>query len=479
MDISVCLFQVDDYDEIFQNLSEEQRPLLVAAVDKLLREWACQAKAYLRKDGRDRYIVLIPSDELKHLEDGDFFILENVRKIDVRNHIPVTMSIGVGKVSGENNPALAGQLAQEALELALERGGNQAVVKSPERIWFYGGKTNTVGRLDQIRARVAATELERMLELCNSVVIMGHAESDLDVLGAAFGMAEVARHYGRDAKIVVDRPGGSAERLLNVLVQKEPGLFVSGDEIEGKFDSRTFLLLVDVHRPSMVVHPILIEQAGYIGVIDHHRRGEDFLERADFSYLDPNVSSTCEMVGNMVSHFGKNFRLSPLAATALLAGLIVDTKRFTFATGASTFRTAAFFMDAGADSSMIQRLFADRLESILYRAQLMQSVEILFDRFAVARGEQELPEARLAASRAADTLLEVEGVEAAFVLFPVSGGTGISARSVGTVNVHRIMEKMGGGGHFTVAGARLRGVNLKDAYIRLVEILKSDREEEK
>ena len=482
--LTMALLQVDDYDEVFQGLSDEQRPLLVAAVDKYLREWAAGLKAYLRKDGRDRYLALIPADALNRLEENNFPLIDQIRQVSVaptgHSHLPVTLSIGAGKGGGERDPALLGRLAQESLDLALERGGDQVVVKSLDHTWFYGGRTEAVGKRSQVRSRVTATELHRLFELCNNVVIMGHRGIDFDVLGAAFALAEAARHYDKKVHIVVDHPGGAVERLLDVIAQREPGLMGSGKEIAGSVSSQTLLLVVDVHRPSMVAYQPLLSRAGYIGVIDHHRRSEEFLERSNINYLVPASSSASELAAELIRYLPGHVGISPLAATALLAGLIVDTKKFSFATNASTFRNAAWLRETGADPALIQSLFTDSLEVMLYRARLMQNVEIVHGRFALTMDEQVFPEAQVAASRAADTLLEVNQVEASFALYPTTEGVGISARSRGLVNVQRIMEQIGGGGHFTVAGARLSGTGLQEVrqqLLGLLEALSNEQEE--
>ncbi len=470
--LALALLQVDDYDEVFQGMIEEQRPLLVAEVDKLLREWARSLKAYLRKDGRDRYLLLLPARELASLEERGFPILDRIREVKAGNTLPVTLSIGAGK-GGGGDPGALGQLAQQALDLALARGGDQAVVKDPDHTWFYGGRTEAVGRRSQVRARLAATELDGLFRQCGLVVVMGHACIDFDVLGAALGLAEAAQHYGKEVRVVVDHPGGTIERLLEAVAGKHPGLLGKGKEIGEKVGSHTLLLLVDVHRPEMVAYPPLLSRAGYIGVIDHHRRGAEFLERANFAYLEPGASSASELVGELIRYLPEEVTLSPLTATALLAGLIVDTKQFTFATSARTFQAAALLREAGADPAVIRSLFRSGLPALLYRAQLLENAEILEGRYALAWHEQEFPEAQVAAARAAETLLEVEGVAASFVLYPAPGGTAISARSAGEVNVHRVMEMLGGGGHFTVAGAYLAGSDLRSARTRLVEALRA------
>jgi c-di-AMP phosphodiesterase-like protein len=486
--LTMALLQVDDYDEVFQGLSDEKRPLLVAAVDKYLREWAAGLKAYLRKDGRDRYLALIPANELDRLEENNFPVIDQIRQVSAapspegtqQSHLPVTLSIGVGKGGGEREPALLGRLAQEALDLALERGGDQVVVKSPEHAWFYGGRTEAVGKRSQVRSRVTAIELHRLFELCNNVVIMGHRGIDFDVLGAAFALAEAARHYDKKVHIVVDHPGGAVERLLDVIDQREPDLLGNGKEIAGSVSSQTLLLIVDVHRPSMVAYQSLLSRAGYIGVIDHHRRSEEFLERANIIYLVPSASSASELAAELVRYLPGHVGVSPLAATALLAGLIVDTKKFSFATSASTFRNAAWLRETGADPAVIQSLFTDSLEVMLYRAHLMQSVEIVHGRFALTMDEQAFPEAQVAASRAADTLLEVDQVEASFALYPAREGVGVSARSRGLVNVQRIMEQIGGGGHFTVAGAQLTGADMQEVRRQILgqlDTLANEQEE--
>lgn len=477
-ELALVFMQVDDYDEVFHGLADEKRPMLVAAVDKLLREWAGEINAYLRKDGRERYTVLLPTAELEAQENDNFPILDKVREIKVGKHIPVTLSIGAAKGIDSEEPAKLGRLVQEALELSLERGGDQAVVKSAEHTWFYGGHTEVVGKRSKVRVRVTAVELAGLIRHARSVVIMGHSRMDFDVLGAALGCAEIVRHYGKPVRILIDRSGGPVDNLAAIIDQRAPGLICEKGDLGIEVSSQTLLLLVDVHRPQMVAEPSLLSRAGYIAVIDHHRRGEEFLERCNLSYIMPGASSTSELVGELVHYFPEDIRFSPLAATALLTGLIVDTKRFTFSTSDRTFRIAAQLMEAGADQALLRELFTDKLEVMLYRARILQNVELAFGRFAVAGYDEPMDGARVAASRAADTLLEIAGVAASFAFYPLDGGVGVSARSAGSVNVHRIMEKMGGGGHFSVAAAQLKGVTMREAHSQLLEILKEEQEEE-
>jgi c-di-AMP phosphodiesterase-like protein len=476
---ALVLLQVDDYDEVFQGLPDEQRPLLVSEVDKFLREWALGNVAYLRKGGRDHYLALLPAERLADMEDEGFAALGKIREINVGKHLPVTLSAGMGKGDGStNNLALLGQLAQEGLDMALSRGGDQVIVKSPDHTWFYGGHSEAVGKRAQVRARVTAIELERLFKSCKSVMIMGHTGIDFDAFGAAIGMVEIARHYGKEVHIAVDHPGGAVERLFSMVSEHDPELLIDSQDAAQGVSSQTLLLLMDVHRPKMVPNTTLLSRAGYIGVIDHHRRGDQFLERSNLIYIEPSASSTCELVGELIRYFPQEITVSPLAATALLAGLIVDTKKFTFATSPQTFRVAALLRDEGAHPGVIRELFTDSLDVMLYRVQMMQGVEIVLDRFAIVQSLRPFAEAQVAASRAADTILEIQGVAASFALYPIADGIGVSARSVGTVNVHRVMERMGGGGHFTVAGAKLAGADLKSVRSQLMEILESEQEEE-
>lgn len=475
--ISLAFLQVDDYDEVFHSLPDEQRPLLVAAVDKFLREWAAAVEAYLHKTGRDSYTLLLPLQELEALEQKEFSLLDEVRKINVGDHPPVTLSIGAARGVDAGNPARLGQLARQALNLAIERGGDQAVVKSPEHTWFYGGRTEAVGKRSQVRARVTAAELDRLLKMAKNVVLMGHVGMDFDALGAALGLAEIARHYGKPAKIVVDRQGGAVERLFSLVAGHNPELLCEKEEAVEITSPQTLMILVDVHRPQMVISPKLLSRAGSIVVIDHHRRGEEFPEHVKLSYIVPAASSTCELVGELAHYFPEEIHFSSLAATAMLAGLVVDTKRFTFGTSSRTFRVAAWLREAGAAPAVIRELFTDTLEVMLYRARILQSVEIVGGKYAVAGNDEPFAGAQVAASRAADNLLEIAGVTASFVLYPVEGGMRISARSTGAVNVHRVMEKLGGGGHFTVAAAFLPDVGMEEARGRLLNILNAELEE--
>lgn len=474
--LALAFLQIDDYDEVLQGLADGQRPLLAAAVDKFVQEWAEANHAYLYKDGRERYIALLSTEDLEDQENQEFTVLNKLREIRVGEHLPVTMSIGAAKGVGLGNSVLLGQLAQQALELSLERGGDQAVVKSAEHTWFYGGETEVVGKRSKVRVRAAAAELASLIQQVKNVVITGHSMMDFDVLGAALGCAEIVRHYDKQVQILVDHPGGAVDKLAGIIDERVPGLICTKDSLEIEVASQTLVLFVDVHRPQMFIHSSLLKRAGYIAIIDHHRRGEEFPERCNLSYIMPGASSTSELVGELVNYF-PDVNFSPLAATALLIGIIVDTKRFTFSTSDRTFRIAAQLIEAGADQRMIRELFTDSLEVMLYRAHIIENVELVFRRFAVAAHDEPMDGARIAASRAADTLLEIDGVDASFAFYPTDEGVGVSARSAGDINVQRIMEKMGGGGHFSVAAAQLQGVTITDAHSRLVEILEDVQEE--
>lgn len=475
--IVLALFQVDDYDEVFQGLAEERRPFLVAKVDKFLREWAHSRKVYLRKEKRDRYLVLLPEQELADLEEKDFPLLNQIREVNAGNVLPVTLSIGVGKGGENGDSALSGRLAQQALELALARGGDQAVVKSPVYTWFYGGRTEVVGKRIEVQARVTADRLGNLFQKFGQVVIMSHAGIDFDALGAALGLAEAALSFGCKVRIVVDHPGGTIEKLLSAVTQKYPDLLGEGKEIGATVGPHTLLLLVDVSAPEMVAYPPLLTRAGFIGVIDHHRWGEEFFPRPNLVYVEPAASSACELVAELTGHLSREINFSSLTATALLAGLAVDTRKFTFSISARTLRVAAFLREAGADPAVMGTLFQYSLPNLLYQAEILKKLRIVYDRYAFAYHDQEAPEAQGAAALAAETLLEVEGVVASFVLYPISGGVAVSARSAGDLNVHRLMEMLGGGGHFAAAGTFLAGEGLDEVWNRLISLLERGERE--
>jgi c-di-AMP phosphodiesterase-like protein len=465
------LIQVDNYQEALQSTEDDRKPILLAELDKLIGEWALQWEGYLRKFAEDRYLLVTNYGAARECQRTRFDILDRAREINVGNKLPITLSIGFG--IGEESPVDLGRLAQLALELALGRGGDQAVVKTSDRVWFYGGKSKAVEKRTKVKARVVAFSLKELIQQAGNIVVMGHETMDLDCLGAALGLGRACRTFGKPVHVVVDHRQGALGKALDWVQQDDDyeKIAVSEDEAVRLTNPETLLVVVDVHRPSLVAEPRLLSLCGQVAIIDHHRRAEEFIARATLVYLEPYASSTSELVAELLQYLGDEVEVGKGEATVMLAGITVDTKSFTYQTGARTFEAASFLRRSGADPGLVHEFLRDDLTSVVRRAAILQRTEILFGSVALAAYDHVSEKGQVITAQVADSLLDVEGVKASFVLCAGPEGVTISARSHGEINVQLIMERMGGGGHMTVAGAQLPGFELNQAKETLEEIL--------
>ncbi|NPV26762.1 MAG: hypothetical protein HPY81_04735 [Firmicutes bacterium] len=472
----IGFLQLDNLAEVLANLEEDQKPVLIAAVDRLLSEWTLQLEGYLRKFAEDRYLVIMSAQSLRDCQKNRFEILDRLREINLGNKMPVTLSIGLG--AGEETAVDLARLAQSALDIALGRGGDQVVIKTPERVWFYGGRSRGVEKRTKVKARVIAFALRDLIREAGNVVIMGHEGADLDELGAALGLAKVVSAFERPVHIVLDNLN-ALEKMVDLINKNENyrGVLISGNEGLRVTKPDTLLIVVDTHRPTLLIEPRLLELAGSIVVIDHHRRSEEFIDTASLVYLEPYASSTSELVAELLQYLGEEVEITKLEATGLLAGIIMDTKNFTAHTGARTFEAASFLRRAGADPTVIQEFMRDDLDAVVRRAEIIKNTELVFDGIAVSTYDELIPQPQLTAAQAADALLNVDGVKASFVICRTSDGVAISARSQGEINVQLLMEKLGGGGHLNVAAAQLSRVDPAEARVRLMRILQENFKE--
>lgn len=467
--IGLCV--IDNFAEAVAPLEEEDKSAVLAEIDKVLGEWALGAESFLRKTAEDRYILLMNGSGLRLCQAQNFEILDKIRSIQLDNKIPITLSIGLG--AGEENMVDLGRLARTAVDLALGRGGDQVVVKTAERVHFYGGNTEAVEKRTRVRARVVAKSLKSLIHAAENVVIIGHENADLDTAGAALGLSRAITALGKPVSVALDARGGALDRLLpHVRNSAELApILVTGDEAVALVNERALLIVVDTHKPSMLPEKGILEKVENVVVIDHHRRAEEFIEPHSLVYLEAYASSTCELVAELLQYLGEEVELGRVAASALLAGITVDTKHFVFMTGARTFEAASYLRRSGADPLLVQEILRDPIETVVRKAAILQGAEIHFDSVAIGVQEEASPRAPVISAQAADALLEVEGVKASFVLRPYPQGAAISARSQGEINVHSIMERLGGGGHLTIAAVRMPGVSLEEAKEKLLSAI--------
>ncbi|TQS76322.1 DHH family phosphoesterase [Ornithinibacillus gellani] len=466
---------LDNYEEITQTMDDTAKSRLNSAVTTLLNEWAHQYGLYLKRTSQERFLAVGTKEILERLEQSKFDILDEVRELDEENRNPVTLSFGVG-FGAYGLPEL-GQLAQSSLDLALGRGGDQVVIKEESgKVRFYGGKTNPMEKRTRVRARVISHALKELVTASDRVIIMGHKSPDMDALGGAIGILNLVRTNGVEGHIVFDPDDVDigVSRLVDA-IQNDAELwqyFIEPSDAMDLITDDSLLVVVDTHKPSMVAESKLLRKAAHTVVIDHHRRGEDFIENPTLVYMEPYASSTAELVTELLEYQPKGKKLTMLEATAMLAGIIVDTKSFTLRTGSRTFDAASYLRSKGADTILVQQLLKEDLDQYIRRSKLIEHAEIYHEHIAIAKAAHGQKYGPVLLAQTADTLLTMSGVNASFVISERKDGKiGISARSLGDINVQVIMERMHGGGHLTNAATQLEDTTIDAAEAELKGIL--------
>lgn len=463
----VCTAIIDNYDEVFKETPNSNHGSLIGDIERCVSLWAEKGNGVYRRYERDKYIMLFEAANFETLLDEKFTILDDVKEINQGNKIPVTLSIGVGATEGdlkEND-----RLSTIALDMALGRGGDQAVVKSDDGYAFFGAKSLGVEKTTKVKARVVAKSLCRLIDSHSKVVIMGHKNSDFDSFGASVGLFRAVMDRNKSVYIAMDRVRNNAGEILHdLLIQPEyaEGI-ISYDRAASVVDGDTLLIIVDTHRPSMVEFPELLGKAGSLALIDHHRRSEEFIENLALSYHEPYASSACEMVAEVLQYMSDEQGLSVQEAEALYSGIYMDTKGFTFKTGARTFETAAYLRKMGVDPIGVHKMFRNDLDMYIQKSKVISAARVYRNNIAIAVCEEPCKNVQLVVAQAADELLNINNIEASFVLANVSNRIMISGRSLGGINVQVILEKLGGGGHSTIAGAQLENSSLTIAELKL------------
>lgn len=450
---------IDNYDEIVQNPKEGEKALVFAKVDSLITEWVASTKGILKMTERGRYLFVFESRYLDEYVEQKFDVLDRCREIVVGNtKMAVTLSIGVGKNgrSMEENASFATQ----AMDMALGRGGDQAVIKTKHNFEFFGGRAKGVEKRTKVKSRVMANAITELIDDATNVIVMGHKFADLDAIGAAIGFARLSFIRKVPVYVVINRSTCLAMPLVDSL-KDEPAyesVFVDVQEAMDLISSKTLLIIVDVHSPEYVESKDIYQNCRNVVVVDHHRKMTDFITNAAVSYHEPYASSTCEIVSELVQYVDGVGSIMKKEAEAMLAGIVLDTKYFCFKTGFRTFEAAAYLKRCGADPIEVKKLFQSDYESYMRRVELITAAELYKGQIAISVCEgMVFNNSKVIMAQAADELLNLEGIDASFVLFALDGQVHISARSLGRVNVQIITEKLGGGGHLTTAGAQLNG----------------------
>ena len=462
----VSIILIDNYDELTGNLSDSAVSTLDAQINDVVTTWVSGLEALCRKIERNRYLLIFENKSLAHLQETRFSILEDVRRVTTSGGMSATISLGLGKdgASFEENY----RFASLAIEMALSRGGDQAVIKDRYNFTFYGGRTKETERHTRVKSRVMAGSLSELIGQSSTVYIMGHRMADLDALGSAVGLLCLCRVRGRPAKIVIDLQKNACQSLISELnaAQGYENLFISGQDALIEADNRSLLIVVDTNRPEQVECKPLLESISRVAVIDHHRRAADYIEQPVLNLHEPYASSASELVTELLQYAVNQRDLRPLEAQALLAGIVLDTKNFSVRTGSRTFESAAYLRKAGADPVEVKKLFQTDLDDTLTRYRVVQAARLYRGELAVACLDETIT--RTIAAQAADELINIAGITASFVLFPDGDQVIISARSIGACNVQVILEKLGGGGNGATAGAQIKGKPVREVLQELV-----------
>ena len=465
-----AILMLDNYEDLMKACEDTQRSAVLAQIDEKLQIWANAGQGILLKTDRNHYLFLFEEQYFQHFVDEKFSILDTVRAIRVAENIHPTLSIGIGKDS-PSIPELY-KNAKLSLEMALSRGGDQAVVRNQVDFTFYGGRTKATEKRTKVKSRVMANAFRELIADAGEVYIMGHSFADMDAVGAAAGICCAARKRGKQARIVIDREHTAAETLIARLdaLPEYSGVFLTPAEAFLQMRADTLLVVVDTNRPDMVENPQLLESCNRVAVIDHHRRAATYIENAAFNFHEPYASSASELVTELLQYLVEPTDLLREEAGALLAGIVLDTKHFTQRTGGRTFEAAAFLRRSGADTAEVQRLFQGDLKDMVTKYDIIRRAEMYRSNIAVSVVEESGVD-RVAAAQAADDLLTLKGVQASFVIYAAEGAVLMSARSLGEINVQVILEALGGGGNSTTAGARIEDTDPESVRQQLIGVL--------
>ncbi|WP_242969075.1 DHH family phosphoesterase [Peptostreptococcus russellii] len=474
----VMIIEVDGYEDVLKSTPEENRPMITMDIEKLLSNLEMETEGLLRKMANDKYILFMRKHALEMLEKTKFSILDKAREIDYGNSLPVSLSIGAG-YDGDTIEE-TGEFASGAIDMALGRGGDQVAIKNKDSFNFYGGKSKGFERKTKVKSRLIGLALKELINQSDKIIIMGHRYPDMDAMGAAVGVFDICKAYGKIANIVLEEANEAVEIFVSRIKEDKyyNGMFISHEKAIDMCDKDTLIIVVDTHRPSYTECPELLEISKRLVVIDHHRRGVEYISDTVLLFHEIYVSSTCEMVTELIQYTDYDIKIHKLTAEGLLGGIYLDTKNFEFKTGVRTFEAASYLRNIGADTLAVKRFFNSYAEDFLVKAEIIQRTEIINERICLAYSKKEIDNINIVIAKAADELLNIKNIEASFVLGMKGDTVFVSARSLGNINVHVLMEKIGGGGHIDIAGTQIRDVSLTQAYDMVKQVIEDYLEDE-
>nr|WP_072537127.1 DHH family phosphoesterase [Anaerococcus mediterraneensis] len=447
---------IDNFEDIRNSSSTDLRPQVLGEIDKVINEYFKKYDCLIRKYENDRFMVLSEYQDYRRIHEDKFSILDKVRDINCGNALPPTLSIGVG-IAGAK-PSEIYSDSRDAINIALSRGGDQTVVKLEDNYEYFGGKTKAIEKTSKVRSRVISQSLKRMIQLSPDIYIMGHNNPDMDSFGSSLGVYEGARSLNENTFIILNEVTKPIENMYSRVVDQLEEIkdhIITEEEALKRISHQSLIIITDNHRKNSTEGPALLDVTDNIFIIDHHRRGKDYIQKATVSYIEPYASSASELVTEILSYFDEDFKARTAVAESLLAGITVDTKNFVYQTGVRTFEAASILKRWGADSVYIKRMFKDDFEIVKYKSEVIADSFIVNDSIAIAHFNREIDGSTLIASQAADDLLNIKGVLASFVLTRANNKIHISGRSLGDISVQLILERIGGGGHLTAAATQL------------------------
>ena len=459
------MLYIDNYDEVIESVEEVRQSLLLALIDRKINQYFMKVNGIVKKVETDKYFVVVKKKDFKKLEEDRFSLLEDVKSVSVGNKIPATLSMGLGLSSDSYSQSY--NYARVAIDQALARGGDQAVIKDCNGITYYGGKREMSYKNTRVKARVKAEALREYMMTSGNILVMGHTMTDVDSLGAAIGIYRAAEAIGKKAHIVLNKPTNSIRSVYEDYINNPDypeDMFISSSEAKDLMNNNSMVIVVDTNRPQMTECPELLQMTKTIVVLDHHRQSSDNIDNAMLSYIEPYASSACEMVSEILQYIDEDMKIPPLEASSMYAGMMIDTNNFTNRTGVRTFEAAAFLRRCGADIPYVRKIFRDDMDSYRAKASIISNAEVYRQQFAIARGQNlRVDSPTIIGAQAANELLDIEGIRASFVLTVYQGRIYVSARSIDEVNVQIIMERLGGGGHMNASGTQFDHTNMEEA----------------
>jgi len=466
------LVQIDNYDEISEKLDKGEKSAMTAQVEKILNKYASEMNGFVLKYDTYKFLMMIENKFLETLEAKKFSMLDDVKALKGAGDFNFTLSIGAGALAKNLTQLI--EYSKGALDVALGRGGDQAVVKRINSVKFYGGKSKAVEKRTKVKARIISYALRQIIDQSSNVIIMGHRIGDMDSLGASIGLYAIARSRGKKSYIVLNTVNYALKNMFERMKNEEShykDALISTETAMGLIDQNTLIVILDTHRGSYTESPELLGKIDKIVLIDHHRRGEEYIENTLLDYIEPYASSTCELVSEIVQYMDDHIKLTKFEADALLSGIVVDTNSFSFKTGVRTFEAASFLRRNGADTADVKQLFSESLDSMKKKTEILERSEILFGDVAISYIDENSEDSNVIAAQSADELLTIKDVKLSFVLVRNKDYINISGRSGGDDNVQVIMEYLGGGGHLNMAGAQIETQDMEEAKTKLYEAI--------